>query len=59
MVVELDEQSDNTGWWKFVQWQAHFHDRNIRQIAHASRLPDRDEAPLQRAAEIVQCWGGC
>ncbi|KFY97708.1 hypothetical protein V500_01952, partial [Pseudogymnoascus sp. VKM F-4518 (FW-2643)] len=47
------EKSDNTGWWNFVQWRLHFGSRNIRRIAHASRLPDRKDKQLQRAAEIV------
>ncbi|KAH7323443.1 hypothetical protein BKA65DRAFT_481262 [Rhexocercosporidium sp. MPI-PUGE-AT-0058] len=37
------EKSDNTGWWNFVQWQPYFGSRNIRHIAHASRLPDRND----------------
>ena len=47
------EKSDNTGWWNFVQWRPHFGSRNIRRIAHASRLPDRNDKQLQRASEIV------
>lgn len=47
------EKSDNTGWWNFVQWRPHFGSRNIRRIAHASRLPDRKDKQLQRAGEIV------
>ena len=37
------EKSDNTGWWNFVQWRPHFGGRNLRRIAHASRLPDRKD----------------
>jgi hypothetical protein len=47
------EKSDNTGWWNFVQWRPHFSGRNIRRIAYASRLPDRRDKLLLRAAEIV------
>ncbi|KFZ15860.1 hypothetical protein V501_02515 [Pseudogymnoascus sp. VKM F-4519 (FW-2642)] len=47
------EKSDNTGWWNFVQWRPHLSSRNIRRIAHASRLPDRKDKQLQRAGEIV------
>jgi len=47
------EKSDNTGWWNFVQWRPHFGSRNIRRIAHASRLPDRKDKQLQRVNEIV------
>lgn len=47
------EKSDNTGWWNFVQWRPHFGGRNLRRIAHASRLPDRKDKQLQRASEIV------
>jgi superfamily II DNA helicase RecQ len=47
------EKSDNTGWWNFVQWRPHFGSRNIRRIAHASRLPDRKDKQLQRVSEIV------
>lgn len=47
------KKSDNTGWWNFVQWRPHFGGRNIRRIAHASRLPDQRDKQLQQAAEIV------
>lgn len=47
------EKTDNTGWRSFVQWRPHFGDRIVRLIAHASRLPDRKDKQLKRAAEIV------
>jgi len=47
------EKSDNTGWWNFVQWRPHFGGRNIRRIAHASRLPDRKDKDLQQATKVV------
>jgi len=47
------EKSDNTGWWNFVQWRQHFGGRNIRRIAHASRLPDRKDKDLQQATKVV------
>src|SRR5882757_10169332 len=53
IVDSKTEKSDNTGWWNFVQWQPHFGSRNIRRIAHASRLPDRKDKQLQRVSEIV------
>jgi len=36
-----------------VQWRPHFGSRNIRRIAHVSRLPDRKDKQLQRVNEIV------
>ena len=36
-----------------MQWRPHFGSRNIRRIAHASRLPDRNDKQLQRVSEIV------
>jgi superfamily II DNA helicase RecQ len=53
IVDSKTEKSDNTGWWNFVQWRPHFGSRNIRRIAHASRLPDRTDKQLQRVSEIV------
>jgi hypothetical protein len=54
-IAELEtEKSDNTGWWNFVQWRPHIGGRNMRRIAHASRLPDRTDTHLRRAAEIVE-----
>jgi len=53
IVDDKTEKSDNTGWWSFVQWRPHFGSRNIRRIAHVSRLPDRKDKQLQRASEIV------
>lgn len=47
------EKSDNTGWWNFTKWPEHFGGRNLKLIAHASRLPDRDEKGLLAAIKIV------
>ena len=54
-VVELQtEKSDKTGWWNFVKWNEHFRGRNMRRLAHASRLPDRTDKEMKYASAIVK-----
>lgn len=53
-VVEKEmEKSDHTGWWNLVRWRDHFAECNIKRIAHASRIPDRQDELLKHAASIV------
>lgn len=47
------EKMDNTGWWNHTKWPQHFGDRHLGNIAHASRLPDRQERELLEAKRIV------
>ncbi|KAL5372453.1 hypothetical protein PMIN06_012138 [Paraphaeosphaeria minitans] len=47
-------KTDRTGWWKFTEWPEHFANRNCAHLAHAIRLPQRDEPKLKQAAHIVE-----
>ena len=47
------EKMDNTGWWNHTRWLEHFGDRHLGNIAHASRLPDRQERELLDAKRII------
>ena len=43
---------DRTGWWALTKWPEHFGEAHKQHLAHASRVPDRDEHRLQRAVKI-------
>ncbi|KAG6239192.1 hypothetical protein E4U24_006900, partial [Claviceps purpurea] len=45
--------TDQTGWWKRTQWVAHLQNSSLRYLAHAARLPGRDEPELQVVATAV------
>jgi hypothetical protein len=47
-------KTDKTGWFKRTGWLEHFANRNLMHLAHQTRLPDRDEVKLQRAAKLVE-----
>ena len=47
-------KTDKTGWFKRTGWLEHFADRNLIHLAHQTRLPDRGEAKLQRAAKLTE-----
>jgi hypothetical protein len=47
------EKIDNSGWWRHTRWQVHFGDRHLGNIAHASRLPDRQERELLNVKTII------
>jgi hypothetical protein len=47
-------KTDKTGWFKRTGWLEHFANRNLIHLAHQTRLPDRDEVKLQRAAKLVE-----
>ena len=47
-------KTDKTGWFKRTGWLEHFADRNLVHLAHQTRLPDRGEAKLQRAAKLTE-----
>jgi superfamily II DNA helicase RecQ len=56
-------KTDRTGWFNMTGWPQHLAGSNLKHLAHASRLPDRDEARLQKAAKAVdamveRCVGG-
>ena len=46
-------KTDRTGWFNMTGWPQHLAGSNLKHLAHASRLPDRDEARLQKAAKAV------
>lgn len=46
-------KQDTTGWFKRTGWVEHLADSNFKHLAHASRLPDRDETELLQAARLV------
>lgn len=45
--------TDQTGWWKKTGWVEHLKGSNLRQLAHASRLPDKNDAPLRRVGGLM------
>jgi superfamily II DNA or RNA helicase len=47
-------KTDKTGWFNRTGWPQHFAKRNLKHLAHAIRLPDRDETKLHRAAHAVE-----
>ena len=46
-------KTDRTGWFNYTGWPAHLAGSNYRHLVHAARLPDSDEARLQKAARAV------
>jgi len=46
-------KTDHTGWFKRTGWPEHLAGRNLKYLAYASRVPDRDERQLQQAGKIV------
>lgn len=47
-------KTDRTGWFNRTGWLAHLAKRNRVHLAHAIRLPDRNETKLQQAAKVVE-----
>ncbi|KAK0926478.1 hypothetical protein LTR29_017851 [Friedmanniomyces endolithicus] len=46
-------KTDQTGWWKRTDWVTHLGKSNLRYLAYAARLPDKDEHLLKRIADLV------
>jgi hypothetical protein len=46
-------KTDQTGWWKRTGWVAHLGKSNLRHLAHAARLPGKDEPQLKVVADAV------
>jgi superfamily II DNA helicase RecQ len=46
-------KTDRTGWFNRTGWLEHLARCNYKRLAHASRLPDRDERKLQQAVKVV------
>jgi superfamily II DNA helicase RecQ len=47
-------KTDKTGWFKRTGWLEHFANRNLMHLAHQTRLPDRGEVKLGRAAKLTE-----
>ena len=47
-------KTDKTGWFKRTGWLEHFANRNLMHLAHQTRLPDRGEVKLRRAAKLTE-----
>ena len=47
-------KTDKTGWFKRTGWLEHFANRNLMHLAHQTRLPDRGEEKLRRAAKRTE-----
>lgn len=45
--------TDQTGWWKRTDWVTHLGESNLRHLAHAARLPGKDEPGLKVVADSV------
>lgn len=52
-VDEEIAKTDRTGWFNRTGWPQHLARRNMRHLAHASRMPDQDERLLQQAVKVV------
>jgi hypothetical protein len=46
-------KTDRTGWYNRTGWPEHVAKRNLTRLAHARRLPDRDEKELQQVGRVV------
>lgn len=44
-------KTDQTGWWKRTDWPTHLSKTNLRHLAHAARLPGKDEPGLKKIAD--------
>jgi len=47
-------KQDYTGWFKRTGWPEHLAGRNLKRLAHVSRMPDRDECKLKLATKTVE-----
>lgn len=47
-------KTDQTGWWKRTGWVEHLAGSDKRFLAHAARLPGKDEALLGQIADLVE-----
>ena len=46
-------KTDQTGWWKRTDWVTHLGNSNLKHLAHAARLPGRDEPGLKKIGDAV------
>lgn len=47
------EKCENTGWWNKTRWREHLKKCNLIHLSQASRLPDKDEEVLLKAAAVI------
>jgi hypothetical protein len=52
-MVEAPVETDQTGWWKKTGWIEHLQGSNKRHLAHAARLPSKDEPVLKQIGNLV------
>jgi Helicase conserved C-terminal domain/Orsellinic acid/F9775 biosynthesis cluster protein D/DEAD/DEAH box helicase len=45
-------KQDRTGWFNRTDWPQHLRKRHLRYLAHASRLPDREEQVLHEVVRV-------
>ncbi|RYE97104.1 MAG: hypothetical protein EOO77_39665, partial [Oxalobacteraceae bacterium] len=53
-VVDAPRETDQTGWWKKTGWIEHLQGSNKRHLAHAARLPSKDEPVLKQVGDLVE-----
>jgi hypothetical protein len=46
-------KTDQTGWWKRTDWVVHLGNSNLKHLAHAARLPGKDEPGLRKIGDAV------
>jgi superfamily II DNA helicase RecQ len=49
---EMDK-TERTGWWKRTDWPTHLHKANLKHLAHAARLPDKEDNALKKVGDAV------
>jgi hypothetical protein len=53
-IIDAPAETDQTGWWKQTGWIEHLQGSNKRHLAHAARLPSRDEPVLKQVGDLVE-----
>jgi hypothetical protein len=53
-IVNAPMETDQTGWWKKTGWIEHLQGSNKRYLAHAARLPSKDEPVLKQVGALVE-----
>jgi hypothetical protein len=52
-IIDAPVETDQTGWWKKTGWIEHLQGSNKRHLAHAARLPTKDEPVLKQIGSLV------
>jgi hypothetical protein len=52
-IVDAPAETDQTGWWKKTGWIEHLQGSNKRHLAHAARLPSKDEPIMKEIGNLV------